>query len=188
VLSGDEVRRRGLLPGADPGQALGPDQALDPGQALAQRAAFQPNGVDLSLDAVWRIAGRGSLGRSNADRDLPAREPLVFGADDWLELEAGTYGLRYAEWVALPTDCGGLCFPRSSLLRMGVHIPTAVWDAGYAGRGEGLLDVRNPHGVRLQRGARVVQLVVFRLTEAARLGYAGSYQHENAAGAREPTS
>jgi dUTP pyrophosphatase len=62
---------------------------------------------------------------------------------------------------------------------MGVHVPTAVWDAGYAGRGEGLLEVTNPDGVRLQRGARVVQLVLFRLTEVARSGYSGAYQHEN---------
>jgi dUTP pyrophosphatase len=167
MLSGDEVRRSAILPG------------VDLAQALEQAAAFQPNGVDLSLDAVWRIAGRGSLGRSDAERELPAREPLVFGVDGWLELHAGCYGIRYSEWVALPTDCGGLCFPRSSLLRMGVHVPTAVWDAGYAGRGEGLLEVSNPRGVRLQHGARIVQLVVFRLSEAARLGYAGSYQHEN---------
>jgi dUTP pyrophosphatase len=62
---------------------------------------------------------------------------------------------------------------------MGLHVPTAVWDAGYSGRGEGLLEVTNPYGVRLQRGARIVQLVVFRLTQAASAGYAGAYQHEN---------
>jgi dUTP pyrophosphatase len=86
--------------------------------------------------------------------------------------------VRYAERVAVPVDCGGLCFPRSSLIRMGVHVPTAVWDAGYAGRGQGLLIVTNPHGVRLQRGARIVQLVLFRLSEAVKAGYAGRYQHE----------
>jgi dUTP pyrophosphatase len=162
VLSGDQIQRLGLLSAAD-----------------SEHASAQPNGVDLSLDAVWRLAGRGSLGRSNADRVLAAREPLTFDADDWLDLPPGAYGIRYAEWVELPRDCGGLCFPRSSLLRMGLHMPTAVWDAGYAGRGEGLLQVTNPHGVRLQRGARIVQLVVFRLTEAAATGYTGSYQHEN---------
>jgi len=166
VLSGDEILRLGLVPGLDSIQADSP-------------AALQPNGIDLSLEAVWRLAGRGALGRSNAERELPPREPLAFGTDDWLELPVGAYGIRYTEWVELPNDCGGLCFPRSSLLRMGVHVPTAVWDAGYAGRGEGLLEVSNPHGVRLQRGARIVQLVVFRLSAAARSGYAGSYQHEN---------
>ena len=79
----------------------------------------------------------------------------------------------------MPTDCGGLCFPRSSLLRMGLTVPTAVWDAGYGGRGEGLLIVTNPHGVRLQRGARIAQLVVFRLTQPASQAYQGRYQGEH---------
>jgi dUTP diphosphatase len=164
VLTGDDVRRLGIV-------------GLE--QPDAVEAHIQPNGIDLSLDAVWRLSDTGMLGRSSEDRRLPAREVLAFDADDWLTLEPGTYGIRYAEWVALPTDCGGLCFPRSSLLRMGLHVPTAVWDAGYAGRGEGLLQVSNVHGVRLQRGARIVQLVVFRLSEAARAAYRGAYQHEN---------
>src|SRR5439155_2865360 len=129
--------------------------------------------------AASRFSEGGSLGRSSEDRRLPAREELAFDAHDWLELEAGTYGIRYAEWVEVPVDCGGLVFPRSSLLRMGLHVPTAVWDAGYAGRGEGLLQVSNAQGVRLQRGARIVQLVLFRLTEPAASRYAGAYQHEN---------
>jgi dUTP pyrophosphatase len=160
LLSGDEILARRLF---------APEQGL-----------VQPNGVDLSLDAVWRVIGPGTLGRSNADRQLPEREPLEFDAEGWLNLPQGGYGIRYAERVELPVDCGGLCFPRSSLLRMGLFIPTAVWDAGYAGRGEGWLEVSNPRGVRLQHGARIVQLVVFRLSQAAAAGYSGAYQHENA--------
>lgn len=156
MLSGDDILRAGLL---------GPQQGL-----------LQPNGVDLSLESVWRVLGRGSLGTSNADRLLPERESLAFDAAGWLELPTGGYGIRYAESVALPRDCGGLCFPRSSLLRMGAHVPTAVWDAGYTGRGEAWLEVANPHGIRLQRGARIVQLVVFRLSRPASSGYAGAYQ------------
>ena len=159
MLSGDEIRELRLL---------GIDQGL-----------VQPNGVDLSLDAAWRLLGPGTLGESNADRRLPERELLEFDAAGWIDLPSGGYGIRYAEAVELPADCGGLCFPRSSLLRMGLAVPTAVWDAGYAGRGEGWLQVNNPHGVRLQRGARIVQLVVFRLTRPASLGYSGAYQHEN---------
>jgi dUTP pyrophosphatase len=164
MLSGDELRRR---------QVVGlPDPATAP-------AHVQPNGIDLSLDTVWRFVEAGALGVSNDDRHLPGREELPFDAAGWLNLAPGTYGIRYSEPVALPVDCGGLCFPRSSLLRMGLHVPTAVWDAGYHGRGEGLLVVNNPHGVRLQRGARVAQFVVFRLSEPAAMAYAGRYQHEN---------
>ncbi len=158
MLSGNEIRLCGLLR---------PDQG-----------AFQPNGVDLSVDEVWLPTGSGALGRSNADRLLPEREALKFDADGWLHLPQGGYGIRYLESVQVPRDCGGLCFPRSSLLRMGAYIPTAVWDAGYAGRGEGWLEVRNPYGIRLQHAARVVQLVIFRLSEAAAIGYAGAYQEK----------
>jgi dUTP pyrophosphatase len=165
VLAGDEIRRL---------------QLVGLSSAAAEAAHVQPNGVDLSLGAIWRLAGPGALGQSADDRRLPPREELEFDADGWLELGMGSYGIRYAEWVSLPLECGGLCFPRSSLLRMGVHVPTAVWDAGYAGRAEGLLVVTTPHGARLQRGARIVQLVLFRLTEAARSGYTGAYQHEGA--------
>jgi dUTP pyrophosphatase len=163
MLAGDEIRR---------GQFVGLPNAA------AEAAHVQPNGVDLSLDAIWRFADAGALGRSAEDRRLPRREDLEFDADGWVELGMGTYGVRYAEWVAVPLECGGLCFPRSSLLRMGLHVPTAVGDAGYAGRAEGLLVVTTPHGARLQRGARIVQLVLFRLTEPASTGYAGTYQHE----------
>ena len=163
MLSGDEIRRRRIV--------RLPDDS-------AEQAHVQPNGVDLSLEAVWRFTGAGSLGRANADRALPEREDLTFDADGWLDLAPASYGIRYAEWVELPVDSGGLCFPRSSLLRMGLHVPTAVWDAGYGGRGEGLLSVTNPHGVRIQRGARIAQLVLFRMTQAATAGYSGRYQHE----------
>jgi dUTP pyrophosphatase len=157
VLSGDEIRRRGIV-------------------AFSGEAHEQPNGIDLSVDAVWRFAAGGALGQ--IERTLPTRDELAFDQDGWVRLEPGTYGIRYGEWVALPNDCGALCFPRSSLLRMGVHVPTAVWDAGYEGRGEGLLVVNNPSGIRLQHGARIAQLVVFRLSEPAVQGYAGQYQHE----------
>lgn len=160
MLAGDDIRRLHVV-------------------ASAGAEHVQPNGIDLSIDAVWRFLDSGLLGAASADRQLPDREELVADSDGWWKLSSGAYGIRYGEWVEIPPDCGGLCFPRSSLLRMGLHVPTAVWDAGYAGRGEGLLLVTNPHGTRLQRGARVVQLVLFRLTATPGSAYAGRYQHEN---------
>jgi dUTP pyrophosphatase len=162
MLTGEEIRDRRIV---------APDSNLPSDQV-------QPNGIDLSLDLVWRILGTAKLGVSNSDRRLPDREPIPFDERGWLTLEQGAYGIRFCESVVLPPDCGGLAFPRSSLLRMGAHIPTAVWDAGYGGRGESLLIVTNKDGVRLQRGARVAQLVVFGLTGHT-TGYAGRYQAEN---------
>ena len=163
MLPGQQIMLAGVVPAGE----------LAPG-------ALQPNGLDLSLDEVWRIVGVGALGRADADRRLPEREPLAFDGEGWLMLPPGGYGFRYAERVAVPVDCAGLVFPRSSLLRMGVDVPTAVWDAGYGGRGEGLLLVTTQHGVRLQRGARIAQLIVFKLTGQTQ-GYAGRYQEGPAA-------
>ncbi|MBV9169760.1 MAG: deoxyuridine 5'-triphosphate nucleotidohydrolase, partial [Chloroflexi bacterium] len=100
MLAGDEIRALRIVQSS-------PDHDL----------AVQPNGIDLSIDAVWRFAAAGRLGRTNDERVLPARDELAFDAAGWLDLPAATYGVRYGELVSLPNDCGGLCFPRSSLLR-----------------------------------------------------------------------
>jgi len=68
--------------------------------------------------------------------------------------------------------------PRSSLLRCGVTVGTAVWDAGYEGRSQSLLVVYNPRGFRLQKNARVAQLIFMRLSGKTE-GYKGAYQGEN---------
>ena len=67
---------------------------------------------------------------------------------------------------------------RSSLLRCGASLHTAVWDAGYSGRSESLLVVYNPQGLDLEKNARVLQLVFSTLTGESQ-GYTGGYQGEN---------
>ena len=89
-------------------------------------------------------------------------------------LSPGGYILQYAETVSIPEGHIGFILPRSSLMRNGAMLNTAVWDAGYTGRGEGLLQVH--HDIELERGARVGQLV---LAEADHEGlYDGNYQGE----------
>jgi dUTP pyrophosphatase len=80
--------------------------------------------------------------------------------------------------VNLPENIMALATPRSSLLRCGVTMNTAVWDAGYCGRSESLMVVYHPQGFQLQKNARVIQLVFFRLTDHTQ-GYQGIYQKEN---------
>ncbi|HET8569800.1 MAG TPA: deoxyuridine 5'-triphosphate nucleotidohydrolase [Candidatus Limnocylindria bacterium] len=144
----------------------------------AAAEALQPNGIDLSVERVARLGGAGALGVEA--RDQAARVDLEPDRDGWWTLAPGAYVIGYAERVNLPNDVMALGRPRSSLLRSGVTVYTAVWDAGYSGRGEGALHVMNEHGWRVQRGARVVQLVFFRLARAAAEGYRGRYQGEGA--------
>ena len=69
--------------------------------------------------------------------------------------------------------------PRSSLIRCGATLETAVWDAGYRGRSESMLVVYNTAGFRLKRNARIMQLLFYTLDAEVEKGYSGVYQNEN---------
>jgi len=141
---------------------------------------LQPNGIDLRAERVQRLTSRALFGVSDTAREAAGRVDVPHDGDGWWELPQGAYVITYRERVNLPADLTALIRPRSSLLRSGVAIHGAVWDAGYSGRGEGLLSILNERGYRLQRGARVAQLVFFRLSSETLQGYAGKYQGENA--------
>jgi dUTP pyrophosphatase len=141
---------------------------------------LQPNGVDITLEVVSRYHGPAQIGRSNADLVLPETEDLQFEADGWLYLPPGPYQVRFNENVNLPDSLMAYARPRSSLLRSGVALHTAVWDAGYCGRGVSLMVVYHPAGFRVQRDARICQLVFHRLAQRTESTYAGAYQNEGA--------
>jgi dUTP pyrophosphatase len=139
---------------------------------------LQSNGVDITLERVSRFRGPGYLGRTNAERTLPQTEDLPFEPDGTVYLPPGAYQVRFNESVNLPDDLMAYARPRSSLLRSGVALHTAVWDAGYSGRGMSLMVVYHPAGFRVARDARICQLVFHWLTSATDAAYAGAYQHE----------
>lgn len=142
-------------------------------------AQIQPNGIDLTLREISSYRGQGQIGTSSDDRVLPELEPIAFDADGWVTLSHGIYQIVYNEIVDIPVTLMALGRPRSSLGRGGVTIHTAVWDAGYSGRSTSLLSVLNPDGFRVQRNARVMQLVFFGMAQAPAAGYSGKYQGEN---------
>jgi dUTP pyrophosphatase len=141
---------------------------------------IQPNGVDITLEAVSTFDGSGTIAVSNADRVLPDTVELDYAADGSLHLPPGPYHVRFNEIIALPDWLMAYARPRSSLLRAGVALHTAVWDAGYAGRGASLMVVYNPAGFTVHRNARIAQLVFHPLSSATSERYAGAYQHEGA--------
>ncbi len=145
---------------------------------LDRATQVQPCGVDLTVRTVSRFESGGAMGYDNADRRLAETTPLPW-RNDWLELPAGPYHIVYNELVHLPGDIVALAYPRSSLMRCGVTVYSAVWDPGYSGRAEALLVVHNPHGFRLKQGARVVQLVFTRLGEPVASRYEGRFRGEN---------
>jgi dUTP pyrophosphatase len=141
-------------------------------------AQLQPNGIDLTLREVALFQTMGQIAVDNNQRMVSNLAPLIFDGLDFVQLLAGAYLVTYNEVVHLPNDVMALAYPRSSLLRCGANIQTAVWDAGYNGRAQSLMVIYNPQGIRLQKNARIVQLVFFRLTRKTE-GYHGAYQGEN---------
>lgn len=132
----------------------------------------QPNGVDLTLGGVYEQV---SPGRIDRDGKRVGERAELSPTDDVYTLDPGGYVVEYGERVVVPEDHVGFVLPRSSLLRNSCTLDTAVWDAGYEGRGEGLLEVH--HEIEFERGARIAQFV---LSTAAHDGsYDGSYQREN---------
>ena len=133
---------------------------------------IQPNGVDLTLDAVERQVAPGRIG---TDGKTVGERETVEPTDGTYRLSPGSYVARYAETIRIPDEHVGFVYPRSSLLRNSCILNTAVWDAGYEGRGEGLLQVG--HEIRLDAGARIAQLVFAAADHEQR--YDGTYQGEN---------
>ncbi len=133
-------------------------------------------GLRLHLDKVFRFRSRGMVAKMG--KSLPEVEELE-PRDGVFYLESGAYRIRYAEVVKVPRDCIALAIPRSTLLRIGATLYTAVWDPGYEGRGEGLLTVFNPNGVVIERGAQIAQLVFIKMDRATAKVYRGSYYREN---------
>ncbi len=155
----------------------------------------QPNGVDLTLAGVHEQDGPGRITRDGKEigerRRLPVDAPDDGGSSEesvsdragagtrgkarTYTLQPGGYVVRYGETIAVPDGHVGFVYPRSSLLRNSSMLNTAVWDAGYEGRGEGLLQVN--HEIHLEEGARIAQFVLARAAHEDT--YDGSYQGEN---------
>ena len=137
----------------------------------------QPAGFDLTVQSVDRLMGRGALDLTGENRRLPQMQQLPWPEEGPLRLNPGGYLVTYNETVQVPDDCAGLVLSRSSLLRCGAVLHTALWDPGYKGRGQGLLCVYQE--LQLYRDARLGQFILLGLDQTPEETYSGTYQGEN---------
>ena len=131
-------------------------------------------GIKLTLHSIHMIDEPGEL--SINTRKIPKYRELVCTTKCLVPM--GAYIVRYNEYVKIPNGYIGLAIPRSSLLRMGVTIHSAVWDPGYEGQGIGLMIVFNHHGVILSKGVQIAQLVYFKMSGETQKVYNGVYKGE----------
>jgi dUTP pyrophosphatase len=149
------------------------ESAIDP------QVQTQMCGMELTLQKIEEFRSQGAIAYDNSERKLPATQELKFGEAGWIDLQPGSYLITFNEVVNIPRDVAALARPRSSLLRCGASLETALWDPGYRGRSQSLLVVHNPSGIRLKKNARLLQLVFMRLDHQAEKVYSGIYQEEN---------
>ncbi len=140
----------------------------------------QMDGVDFTLREVARFKSEaGAIDFDNSQRKTPGTDNIPLDENGWWVLDPGLYWIVYNEVVNIPADAFAIGRTRSSVLRSGASIKTALWDSGYSGRSGSLLVVHNPAGLRLQKNARIMQLVFFGLDAPAEKTYTGQYQNEN---------
>ena len=136
-------------------------------------------GVELTLQKIERFLTAGAVAFDNKERKLPETELVNFDEMGWIELLAGAYLVTFNEIVNIPKDVTAMARARSTLLRCGATLETALWDPGYRGRSQSLLVVYNLQGLKLKKNARLMQLVFLRLENEAEKLYSGKYQGEN---------
>jgi len=161
LISGDELRElieRGIV------------------SNLIDERQIQPNGIELTLESIYELESSGVIDYDNSSRRIPEGRRIEF--EDEVHLPSGCYRIRFNEIVSIPKNIVAIARPRSSLLRSGATVETAVWDSGYRGRSEALLIIFNPHGLTLKKNARLIQLLFFHLGKEVN-GYSGKYQNEN---------
>lgn len=133
--------------------------------------------MKLHLDKVFGLASQGGIYKNT--KKLSEVIEVKSNNNGIYTLAPGAYRIRYKEIVKVPENTMALAIPRSTLLRIGATVFTAVWDPGYEGRGEGLMVVFNPYGVEIEQGAQIAQLVFISLDKVTNFVYRGTYFREN---------
>lgn len=151
---------------------------------------FTPNGIDLRLGQVYAINvgskdnryGKYIYGLYEDKKDLPYFLPLSIEKGDndvkgWFLHPDKPYILEVQDSIKISDQSAQLYLPRSSLLRAGVTLHTAVGDRGYNGKLSFLAINHLNRPFFLEKGVRFAQLVDFEL-KASTQKYDGDYQND----------
>lgn len=123
-----------------------------------------PNGIDLTVDSIFRPVGPGQLDFGGSEFVSSPREglsPKLETPDDeygWWELSEGAYILQYNEAVTVPEGQHACVYPLERTLRAGAHHGAFFLDDGRDPL-ETLLMV-GPAGCRLKENCRLSRLVL----------------------------
>ena len=148
---------------------------------------YQPSGLDLRVAKVFVLSpefGK-DLGIYNGKKILPDQmeyEPIEI-CDDGKNIKGWSLkpGKAYIFQVQDPIKIGDknaqFYLPRSTLLRAGVNVYTALGDLGFNGHLSFLVVNHNYNNFFIEQGERFAQLVDFEV-KGSEEGYQGDYQED----------
>lgn len=153
-----------------------PEEELLHGGVAESR--IQPNGVDIGIEKIESVIGMAVF--DDGEYEKPAREErdtIESSGSDCYCLTGGPYIVTYDVTVSIPEGYVGRMYPRSRLMRSGIHLTSALWDQGYTGQGEGLLKIPDEVNAVIAEDELIAQ---FCLIEADQVEsqYDGSHQLE----------
>lgn len=138
---------------------------------------FTENGVDLRLKKLYlpENISRGVFGITKGQKMIPdlVEIPPLDGA--YLLNPEKKYYINCGH-IDIPKDCVQFYYPRSTLMRAGLELYSAVGDAGYSGDLIFAVKVSGVASVVIEQNERIVQAVTHKLTSQTK-GYDGDYQN-----------
>lgn len=145
---------------------------------------YQPNSIDLKLDKILTLSEQRfyPIGLYDGKKKLPEYNELEVWAkgqnnEPLYKLEPKTsYIVVIDGKIEIPENVAQFYLPRSSLLRCGLSLHTALGDSGFKGHLQFLITNENNFPVLLGKGERIATAVFFTVQGATK--YDGDYQEE----------
>lgn len=139
---------------------------------------YQPNSIDLKLGRVYTEDLKMSeIGLFNGKKFLPNYKEVetfkIDGKDCYRLLSGQAYWFEIEPAMEIPNDVAQFYLPRSSLLRCGVSLHTALGDSGFKGHLMFLAINNCKHTVIVGKGERVATAINFEVEDGSL--YVGDY-------------
>jgi len=135
----------------------------------------QPAGFDVTVNNIHSFPqSRFTLGIEKGENSVLSQVPVLDGK--YFDLEPGAYFVELNEITTIPPDAIGILLPRSTLLRNGLDVRTALFDPGYSGQPKVMLVCHRP--ARIQKFSRIGQLIILKSDREFASKYSGQYQGE----------
>ena len=149
---------------------------------------YQPSGLDLRIGKLYYLDVERDVeyGLINGEKILPKHQPIIpmllqVAEDDyvagWKLRPQQPYIAEVQGQIEIGQHNAQFYLPRSTLLRAGVNVYTALGDLGYNGHLAFLVINHGPRPFFIESGERFAQLVDFEV-QGGSTSYDGDYQEE----------